>query len=120
MNPRMKSTVSKADVELCFRALGVSYEATPTEVDKAYASFIENCRKGLLSADPNKVERSKADMDLIADLHFKIRKSVTYEDRLNNGEFSQERDSYTGKELMLTLAVISSLIMIAVMLVQKG
>lgn len=119
MNPRTK-TVSKTDIELCFKALGVSYEATPAEVDKAYNSFMERCRRGLQSADPNKVQRTRADMELISDLHFRIKKSVTYQDRLKHGAYSAERDGYTGKELMLTLAVISSLIVIAVMVIQKG
>ncbi len=119
MNPRKKATVSKTDIELCFKALGVSCEATPVEVDKAYERFMERSRRGLLSADPNKVRRTKADMDLISDLHFKIRRSVTYQDRLKNGAFSRQKDGYTGKELMLTLAVISLLIVAAVTFVQK-
>lgn len=120
MNPRKNPKVSRTDIELCFKALGVPYEATPAEVDKAYDSFIEKCRRGLQSADPSKVQRTRSDMELISDLHFKIKKSVTYKDRLKNGEYSMEKDGYTGKQLMLTLAVVSSLIMIAVLIVQKG
>ena len=119
MNPTQQ-TVSKADIELCFRALGVPYEATPADVEKAYIGFMERCSRGLQSADPDKVQQARADMELISELHFRIKKSVTYQDRLRHGAYSAERDGYTGKELMLTLAVISSMIVIAVMVIQKG
>jgi hypothetical protein len=120
MNPARKTTVNKTDIELCFKALGVPYTATPAEVDKAYTGFMESCNRGLQSADPNKVQRTRADMELISDLHFKIKKSVTYQERLKAGAYSAETDGYTGKQLMLTLAIGSALIMAAVMFFQKG
>ena len=118
MNPRKKPTISKTDIELCFKAMGVPYEATPAEVDKAYTSFMEKCKRGLLSADPNKVQRTKADMDLISDLHFKIKHSVTYQDRLKNGAYAREKSEDSRKQVTLVLIAASCLVMIAVMLMR--
>jgi hypothetical protein len=77
-----KTDIKRADIELCFKALGLPPDASPAQVDKAYDAYMQRCQRQLLSADPGKRERTRIDMDLISDIHFRIRKSVTYADRL--------------------------------------
>ncbi|HZV82004.1 MAG TPA: hypothetical protein VFF53_07540 [Geobacteraceae bacterium] len=74
--------IRRTDIDLCFKALGLSTDASPAQVDKAYDAFMQRCKRQLLSADPGKRERTRSDMDLISDIHFRIKKSVTYADRL--------------------------------------
>lgn len=84
--------VTKTDIELCFKALGLPYDASPERVDLAYEAFMLRSKRNLQSADPVKLERTRADMDLISDIHFRIRKSVTYADRKKHAA-SQLNDS---------------------------
>jgi len=113
---KKNSLVSTSDIELCFKALGVSYDATPAEVDKAYSGFMEKNKRGLMSADPYKVQRTRDDMNLISDLHFKIKKSVTYQDRLKHAQISHGSSGFVGNRLYLVLAAVSALIVIALIL----
>lgn len=83
MKPKTtNATIGRTDIELCFKALGLSTDATPAQVDKAYDSYMQRCKRDMLSADPGKRERARSDMDMISDMHFRIKKSVTYAARL--------------------------------------
>lgn len=83
MKPKTSNAaIGRTDIELCFKALGLSTDASPAQVDKAFDAYLQRCKRDLLSADPGKRERTRSDMDMIADIHFRIKRSVTYADRL--------------------------------------
>ncbi|HZV82002.1 MAG TPA: hypothetical protein VFF53_07530 [Geobacteraceae bacterium] len=86
-------SVSRSDIDLCFKALGIPSDATPAQVEQAYAAFIERGRRKTLSADPVLREQAINDMELISDIHFRVIQSVTYADRLNQ---AAGLDGYTG------------------------
>ncbi|GEM_PF-2359162 len=74
--------VSYLDLDLCYRALGIPYDATPVQVEQAYAAYLETGRQKLLSPDPVLREQARNDMELITDLHLRIAGSLSYADRL--------------------------------------
>lgn len=75
------TSVSKADIDLCFRALGLPDDASPERVDLAYEAFMARSRRNLQTVDPVKQATTMAEMESIAIIHFKIKKSVTADDR---------------------------------------
>lgn len=102
------TTVTKADIDLCLKALGLPYDAKPAQIEQAYEAFMAKCKRNLLSADPVKRENTRNDMDIIAGIYFNIKKSVTYADRLKHAP-SQSRSSDSSS--MTTYSLIAICVM---------
>jgi len=82
------------DVELCYKGMGIPFDSSPDEVERAYRSLTESFKKDLLSPDSAKRLKAKEDAEFVGNLYDKIRNSVNYQRRLKErGYAPDEPDS---------------------------
>jgi len=77
-----KSDNELKDVDLCYRGMGIPFDSSPEEVEKAYRSLTEKYKKDLLSPDSAKRLKAKEDAEIVNNLYDKIRNSVNYQRKL--------------------------------------
>jgi hypothetical protein len=70
------------DVDMCYKGMGIPFDSSPNEVEKAYSALTEKFKKDLLSADPAKRLKAKEDAEIVNNLYDKIRNSVNYQRNL--------------------------------------
>jgi hypothetical protein len=85
-----KSDDELKDVDLCYRGMGIPFDSSPEEVEKAYRSLTEKFKKDLLSPDPAKRLKAKEDDELVNNLYDKIRNSVNYQGRLRDRSYARD------------------------------
>lgn len=67
------------DVELCYKGLGIPFDSSPEDVERAYRSLTEKFKKDTLSPDSSKRLKAKEDAEIVNNLYEKIRYSVNYQ-----------------------------------------
>ncbi len=66
------------DVILCYKAMGVSIDDSPAQIERAYKLLTEDYRKNLASPDPAVRESARNSMLLVSEMYDKIKGSITY------------------------------------------
>lgn len=67
-----KRSVLQTEIDLCFKALGIPCDATPDQVERAFAFFMDRARLKLLSSDPIMREQARSDMVFVAHIHERL------------------------------------------------
>jgi len=80
------------DVELCYKGLGIPFDSSPEDVERAYRSLTDKFNKDMLSADSSKRLKAKEDVEIVNNLYEKIRYSVNYQRSMK--ERSSTPDEY--------------------------
>ncbi|MGD0845525.1 MAG: hypothetical protein ABSA06_14335 [Geobacteraceae bacterium] len=78
------------DVDMCYKGMGIPFDSSPDEVERAYRSLTAEIKKNLLSADSAKRSKAKEDDELVNNLYNKIRNSVNYQRKLRERGYAPE------------------------------
>ncbi len=82
-----KRSVWQTEIDLCFRALGIPCDATPDQMERAFASFMDRARLKLLSSDPHMREEARGDMVFVAHIHERlIQGDIPHRERCRKGD----------------------------------
>lgn len=66
------------DVILCYKAMGISIDDSPEQIERTYKLLTEEYRKNLASLDPAVRENARNSMVLVKEMYDKIKGSITY------------------------------------------
>jgi predicted nucleic acid-binding Zn ribbon protein len=67
------------DIDLCYKALGLSIGDSPQQVESTYTRLMEIYKNNMKSPDGHVRQEAKNNMELIADMYANIKDSVTYQ-----------------------------------------
>ena len=67
------------DIDLCYKALGLSIGDSPQQVESTYTRLMEIYNNNMKSPDGHVRQDAKNNMELIADMYANIKDSVTYQ-----------------------------------------
>jgi curved DNA-binding protein CbpA len=85
------------DVALCYKALGIPFDSSPAEVERAYRSLSAQFNKDLHSPDPATRLKAKEDAELVTSLYEKITNSANYQRKMKERSHAQDEREGTQK-----------------------
>jgi hypothetical protein len=78
------------DVELCYKGMGIPFDSSPDEVERAYRSLTERFKRDMLSPDLDKRLKAKEDIEVVNNLYGKIKNSVNYQRKLRERGYAPD------------------------------
>lgn len=78
------------DVELCYKGMGIPFDSSPDEVERAYRSLTERFKRDMLSPDLEKRLKAKEDIEVVNNLYGKIKNSVNYQRKLRERGYAPD------------------------------
>ena len=97
------------DVELCYKGMGIPFDSSPDDVERAYRSLTERFKRDMLSPDLEKRLKAKDDIEVVNNLYGKIKNSVNYQRKLR--ERSYAPDELEGSQKRIAEANVPKIIL---------
>jgi len=68
------------DIDLCYKAMGLSFSDPPDKVDRVYKTLVAEYTKGMSVGDPTARQNAKGNLEQVQDLYERITSSTIYKD----------------------------------------
>ena len=95
-DPRRKNE-ELTDIDLCYKALGLSVGDSPAQIETTYNRLMDIYKNNMKSADGQVREDAKNSISLITDMYENIKASVTYQAMEKEYKKMSSRSSDAGK-----------------------